>query len=184
VDVVAGSTHAYKTLINGRSLFTGFHWPLPTGSEPGEWVEAPGPVALCTNGIHAATTAQLPQWLGDDVWTIELDGEVVETEAAVIGSRARLIGRVEQWDDAARAAFAESCAERAREVVARWPQGGPLLQVIEQLTTAGRAAAVGYWTAVVAGESATGRRIGPDYDAAFAREREAQAAWLASELGL
>ena len=63
------------------------------------------------------------------------------------------------------------------------PASTPLLEAINRFATAGRAGPAGYWAAVLAGERVAGRRSGPDYDTAFARERAAQAAWLESELG-
>lgn len=176
---------AYKVLIEGRSGFMGRQWPLPEAGRPGDWVVASGPLGLCTNGIHASTTDQLPQWLGDEIWELELDGEVLRTEPALVARRARLIRQLDAWDAPARVAFCQDCAGRAREVVARYPAGSELLTgKIEPFTERGMAAAVGYWTALLTGESATGRRSGADYDRTFARERAAQAGWLRSELGL
>ena len=93
---------AYKVLIDGRSGFTGWRWPLPTGDEPGEWVSATGPLELCVNGVHACTVEQLAQWIGEELWTIELGGEILEAEAALVAARGRLLGRVAAWDQAAR----------------------------------------------------------------------------------
>src|SRR5579859_316080 len=70
-----GVVRAYKVLSGGRSMFTGSAWPLPDGDAPGQWVQADGPVGLCTNGIHASSVDQLPQWLGDELWEVQLDGE-------------------------------------------------------------------------------------------------------------
>jgi hypothetical protein len=172
-------TRAYKVLGDGRSRFTGWEWPLPQGDAPGAWVHAsPGPVALCANGIHACTVEQLPQWLGDELWIIELDGELLRTEAALVASRGRLVAPVGEWDAGRRRAFAQDCAQRARQ----GGDGGPVLAVIERMAAAGAAAPAGYWAAVLAGERVAARRDGPDYDAAFAGERARQAEWLAAEL--
>jgi hypothetical protein len=176
---------AYKVLHNGRSGFMGWRWPLPEGGRPGEWVVAEGPLGLCTNGIHSSTVDQLPQWLGDEIWELELDGEVLRTEPALVARRARAIQLVEAWDGQARVAFCQDCAGRAREVAARYPAGAELLSgKIEPFTERGMAAAVGYWTALLTGEGATGCRSGPDYDRAFVQERAAQAGWLRRELSL
>src|SRR5579875_39911 len=86
---------AYKVLHEGRSLFTGSPWPLPAAGQAGDWVEAGGPPALCVRGIHAASTEQLPHWLGMDLWEVELGGEILEHEAALVASRARPVRRVE-----------------------------------------------------------------------------------------
>jgi hypothetical protein len=175
---------AYKVLSNGRSEFTGVRWPLPVGRTPGEWLSASGTPQLCVNGIHACTVDQLPQWLGAELWEIELGGEVVTTEAALVASRARLVQRVSRWDDDAQKRFARDCSERAHASADVYAAGAELVAMIERFVEGGLAAAAGYWTALLAGESATGRRAGTDYDAAFARERAAQARWLAEELGL
>ena len=176
---------AYKVLSSGKSGFTGSRWPLPEAGEPGPWISVSGPLGLCVNGIHASTVEQLPQWLGDEIWEAELGGEVLKTEPALVAARARLVGQVSEWDEAAQIAFCRDCAERAEMIAARYPPGAAVLTgVIEPCTDRGMAAAVGYWAALLAGESASARRAGAEYDAAFARERAAQAIWLRRELRL
>jgi hypothetical protein len=115
---------------------------------------------------------------------VELDGEIVATDAAVVASRARLLSRVARWDGGTRAEFMANCACRAGAAVAQWPAGEPLLGSIERLSAAGHVAAVAYWSAVIAGERSAGTRQGPAYDAAFSDERSLQSAWLRSELQL
>lgn len=179
------AVRAYKVLMGGRSGFTGWRWPVPDGDRPGEWVVADGPLGLCVNGIHSSTVDQLPQWLGDEIWELELDGEVLRSEPALVARRARLIRQVNGWDSEARVAFCRDCAGRARDLAARHPAGAELLSgKIEPFSERGMATAVGYWTALLTGESATGRRSGAGYDRAFARERGAQAVWLRRELSL
>ena len=176
---------AFKVLIDGRSGYTGWRWPLPDGETPGEWVHATAsePLELCVNGVHACTVGQLAQWLGEELWRIELGGEILETDAALVAARGRLLGQVPGWDQTARKAFAADCAGRARQLVAGWAAGEPLLASVERFAAGGRVGPASYWTALIAGERAAGRRDGPEYDAAFARERAAQAQWLQAELG-
>jgi hypothetical protein len=176
---------AYKVLRGGRSGFTGWHWPLPDGDRPGDWVCATGPLALCRNGIHASTVDRLPQWLDEDLWRIELDGEVLATDPALLAARARLVGKVDEWDEGARLAFCCDCAQRGHELAARYPAASEVVTVkIEPFSELGMAGPVAYWTALLAGQSASDRRDGPEYDVAFARERAFQARWLRRELGL
>jgi hypothetical protein len=175
---------AYKVLSDGRSRFTGWSWPLPEGDRPGEWVKTSGALKLAANGVHACTVAQLPQWLGPEMWRIELDGEIVETEPALLAARGRLLTRVSEWDHDAHVAFGQACAQRARSLAPDVADGEQALEKIERFARLGRAAPTGYWTAVLAGQRAGGRRSGPVYDEAFAQERAAQAGWLQSELGL
>ncbi len=118
---------AYKVLNNGRSEFTGLAWPLPGEREAGQWVRASGPIGLCVNGIHASTVDQLPQWLGAEIWEIELSGQILRTEPALVAEQGRLIVRVEGWDEGARISFSHDCAGRARAIAARYPAGEPIL---------------------------------------------------------
>ena len=54
----------------------------------------------------------LPYWLDDELWEVELDGEVVEDELKLVARRGRLVRAVEAWDDEARRSFAERCLRR------------------------------------------------------------------------
>ncbi len=175
---------AYKVLREGRSIFTGLRWPLPDGDRPGGWVHASGSLALCTNGIHAATGDQLPHWLGGEIWEIELGGEILELDAALIASRARLLRRLDAWNEELRREFAGRCLDRARELAGSYPAGAGLVDKVAHTIWWGGAAPAGYFTAMLAGERACGRHAGPDYDAAFASERAIQAQWLRERLPL
>lgn len=174
---------AYKFLTDGRSPFTGRAWPRPDTTGGGAWMEADGQLGLCVNGIHACTASQAPFWLTDELWAVELDGEIVETDVAVLASRARLAEPVAAWNMETRVAFCTDCAMRAQQRTIR-PESQPLVDRIVAWAPGGWAASVGYWAAVLAGETAAGRRDGPDYEQAFAAERAEQAAWLTSALEL
>ena len=175
---------AYKTLNNGRSPFTGLPWPPPGGAQAGEWVRAEGPLGLCTNGIHAANTEQLPHWLGMEIWEIELAGEIIADEAALIASEARLTRRSHSWDEPMRQEFARWCLRRAQEITDSYPTGAGLGNKVEHTIWWGGAAPAGYFVAMLAGESVSGRHDGPDYDIAFTSERARQAQWLRQTLAL
>ena len=91
---------AYKFLRSGAvAPFSSFAWP--TGS-PGPWVEAEPHV--CVSGIHACRAADLPYWLGAELWEIELDRAVDETRK-VVAPRGRLLRRVDGWDVSTARAF-------------------------------------------------------------------------------
>ncbi|MGZ4245587.1 MAG: hypothetical protein ACXVSE_14970, partial [Solirubrobacteraceae bacterium] len=139
---------------------------------------------LCHNGIHASTAEQLPHWLGVELWEIELAGEIRREEAALLASRARLVARIEAWDESMRKTFAGWCLERAREIARGYPPGEGLVQKVEHTLWWGGGAPAGYFTAMLAGESVTGRHSGEAYDAAFLAERRLQSDWLARELAL
>jgi hypothetical protein len=175
---------AYKVLRDGRSEFTGWQWPLPDAERPGEWIRADGPIALCVNGIHAASPDQLPHWLGTEIWEIELAGQVVREQDALVASQARLLRRLDAWDEPMRQRFAEMCLRRAHEIATGYPTGAGLVTKVEHTLSWAGAAPAGYFTAMLAGERASGVHSGPEYDAAFTAERARQAQWLRDELGL
>jgi hypothetical protein len=175
---------AYKVLHDGRSAFTGWEWPVPDGDSPGEWIEINGPIALCENGVHACTARQLPPWIGNELWAVELDGEILQTPLVLVASRARLLAPVRGWQQDTRIRYGEACESRASSVVAQRPDLQPLLGRIQRATSFASAGAAGYWAAMLAGDSVADRRSGPEYERGFAAERGAQADWLQAKLSL
>lgn len=100
---------AYKFLNRDRvAPFTGFLWPAPGDG----WVELAGEPSLCSRGIHACRVSDLPYWLTEELWRMELGGAVVEHELKLVAQRGRLLGRVDAWAGAARMRFAEFCLDR------------------------------------------------------------------------
>lgn len=99
---------AYKFVRPGRiAPFTGHVWPEQT------WVEAAaGPLETCRSGLHACRIHQLPYWLADELWEVELAGEIEPTELQVLARRGRLVRLVGEWDDATRSDFAAECVRR------------------------------------------------------------------------
>lgn len=154
-------------------MFVGFRWPLPDGG-PGAWVEAP--VAPCRSGIHACRLADLPFWVNDVLYEIELDGDIVEEPTKVVASLARLLRRVETWNEDLRASYTRMCADRALELARS--ASLPLYDweaAIEPVVPEGPAL-LGFVAARI-GERVAG-------DAAYDAERARQADWLARRLNL
>ena len=102
---------AYKFLRSGRlGPFSGFHWP-----DAGVWVRTGEDRACGRAGIHACRVRDLPWWLADELWEIELEGESDVYEHKIIARAGRLRSRVEAWTTACADEYAEACAWRARE---------------------------------------------------------------------
>lgn len=161
---------AYKFLdAGGIAPFTGFTWPV------GEWVEASG-VDPCRKGIHACRVRDLPVWLGDELWEIELDGDVTEQERKLVASRGRLNRRLEEWNGDLAAAFGRFCAKRTRERVGFLPVLSGYVGDVDRFVSQGRIPIAGF-----AAARAAELRDGP---AAYGDERALQGAWLAERLGL
>jgi hypothetical protein len=165
---------AYKFLgPDGTGVFTGFSWPLPNGG-PGSWVEAQ--VEPCRSGIHACRPEHLPLWLGRLLYEVELDGRIVEERTKVIAGRARLVRRIDAWDDAVRDRYTRMCADRAHELAhAASPRLEQWEAVIEPSIPEGPAL-LGFVAARIAEEAS-----GPE---AYHAERARQTEWLVEELGL
>jgi hypothetical protein len=102
--------NAYKFLRAGSvGPFTGFRW------EPGCWVEA-ADVVPCERGVHACRVDDLPFWTNDELWEIELDGDVVAVGRKLLAPRGRLVSRVDAWTAAASQDLGDTSAARARAI--------------------------------------------------------------------
>lgn len=172
---------AYKFLrAGGSGRFSGFAWPLPRDGRPGDWVEASGPLAPCANGVHACLPAQTPLWIDEDLWELELDGEIVELADVVLARRGRLLARVDAWTPETARAFASACAERARDHAAGGSESaaGYAADAAAYAATGDNAqhAAVAAFVAAHAADAAA--------PGSYEAERAWQAAWLAERLGL
>jgi hypothetical protein len=199
---------AFKFLRQGRlGPFSGFQWP-----EPGIWVHTDGQPALCRRGVHACRPRDLPWWLADELWEIELDGEVQVGRRKLTAVSGRLRSPVAAWTPARGQKFAEACAWRARDQAVRALEGngrhaeGALLRrsaSLEAIVTHARrlagdvpAARISLTMAADGAVRALGGAIPTsayiaahaahrlDGPSGYAREREWQARWLVRELGL
>ena len=165
-----GIVIAYKFLDAERvAPFTGFRWPIE------EWVEADR-VEPCRGGIHALRVHDLPIWMGRELWEIELDGDIVEQERKVVARRGRLVRRVPEWNDELLERFGRFCAKRTRERVGFLPMLSGFVADVDRFVAQRRFPIAGF-AAARAAELRGG-------SAAYDRERQAQAGWLAERLGL
>jgi hypothetical protein len=161
---------AYKFLRVGRvARFTGFRW------EPETWVDASS-ADVCREGIHACRARDLPIWLDDELWEIELAGEVVESDRKIAATRGRLTSRIERWTPELAREFGRFCLQRTRERVGFLPVLSGFVYDVERFVVQDRIAIAGF----AAARAAELRDGPPAYDA----ERYAQASWLADRLGL
>jgi hypothetical protein len=113
---------AYKFLKSGaKGLVSGFRWPTPDVGSPGEWVHATSPIRECEAGIHVCRAMDLPYWMCDELWAIEIDGDVVEGTDMLIASRGRLLRLFSGWTRAGQTRFVEACRDRAARILDEVP---------------------------------------------------------------
>jgi hypothetical protein len=113
---------AFKFLRSGRiGPFSEFQWP-----EPGVWVHAQRDLAACKRGVHACRPRDLPWWLADELWEIELDGHLQLDHHKIVAASGRLRSQIEAWTSACAQEYADACAWRAHE------------RAVQALTRAGR----------------------------------------------
>jgi hypothetical protein len=181
---------AYKFLRSGAAgLVSGFHWPTPDAGSPGAWVHAASPVRECGTGIHVCRAPDLPYWMCDELWAIEIEGAVVEGTDMLIAPSGRLLYRFSGWTRAGQQRFVEACRDRAARVIGQAPPDRRQhadafmghMDNYQQLE----------WTPL--GALCTALAIastygGPDdaavVKAAFRQERVWQSRWLIENLGL
>ncbi len=174
---------AFKFLAAGaRGRFSGHAWPPPNALAPGAWVEVSPPLRACVQGIHACRASDLPFWLDEELWRIELEGELVVGKTMVIAQRGRLLSRVDAWADPVRAEFAEFCLARTHELVARC-SGPELLRAralaadVARFVQRAEPASAAYVSAIAA--TCAGEQ---EAEVAYVAERSVQSAWLAERL--
>lgn len=111
---------AFKFLRPGAiGLYSGFRWPVPRNGHPGEWVLVEPPLVPSIRGIHACRAGELIDWIDDELWRIELAGDLLTYEGLLVASSGRLLERVRAWDEDAATAFAASCVLSVRDHAVR-----------------------------------------------------------------
>ncbi len=153
------------------SPFTGFAWPTTDGA----WVQAAGAAdaagaEFCQTGIHACRRADLPYWLTDELWSIELAEPVLHDVHKVVATRARLLGRVESWTPETGRELAQACVARTARHAADELREAGLSEEADRLANQP--------------PDMLARRSGLPGSDLYAEEREWQAAWLTDRLGL
>ena len=99
---------AYKCLSRGRiGPYSGWQWP-----EVGEWTpEYMGQLVECTSGYHLCRREDLVYWLNNEIYEAEMGAVVIECENKILCRRARLIRRLDAWNERTARLFACDCAE-------------------------------------------------------------------------
>jgi len=114
-------TEKYYKVLNANG--TCFHggkssWPLPEGKLPGKWMpEIKGELSPCAKGYHVLKPEMLVQWLGPAIFEVEIAGDVIWQPDKGVCSQARLVRRMENWNDQTARLFACDCADAVRHLM-------------------------------------------------------------------
>jgi hypothetical protein len=105
---------AYKFLRPQRiGPFSAFRWP-----QPQVWVHASEQTVPCRRGIHACRTSDLPWWVAEELWEIELAGKPEVEGHKLVACAGRLLRPVDGWTAPTAREFADACAWRAAATAA------------------------------------------------------------------
>jgi hypothetical protein len=114
-------------------------------------------ISPCVAGYHVCRRGQLVRWLGPAIWTVEIRGEVIRGGGdKIVASQARLLRRLDAWNEKTARLFAADCAER---VLPLFEQERPDDARPRETIATARAFARG---------EATGKQLSAAWDAAWA----------------
>ena len=107
------TTTFYKVLSGDGSAYHGGtgKWFLPKGKRPGKWMPVIKNIEPCQRGYHLCEgIPDLLEWLGPVIYVAEYRGESIRAENKIVVSEARLLRRVEGWNERTARLFAADCA--------------------------------------------------------------------------
>lgn len=110
----------YKVLgTNGEAMNGGTgKWFLPHGKRPGKWMpKIKGDLVPCKNGYHLCRENDLVHWLGPTIYEAEYRGGCIDADDKIVVREARLLRRMETWNDRTARLFACDCAEWALSLI-------------------------------------------------------------------
>ena len=116
-------TYSAETLIkilttNGTPAHGGSgKWNLPHNGRPGKWMPEIKNVELCHRGYHVVTIGQSLEWLHDTAYEVEVRGETKSDYGKAVWGQARLLRRIETWNDRTLRLFAADYAAAALVLV-------------------------------------------------------------------
>ena len=101
----------YKVLGKGRTASNGGSGKWP---KPGIWFEVEGPLVPCQTGLHLCQFKDLVVWLDEKIWVAEPapGTETIVCDDKVVVRKARLIKKLDAWNEKTARLFAADCAER------------------------------------------------------------------------
>lgn len=99
---------------NGYPLHGGVgRWYLPQDGEPGDWMPHVSNLIPCKRGYHLCRPTDLPYWLGPTIYEAEAcpGYRLIYDDIKVVTSKARLLRKLESWNERTMRLFAADCVE-------------------------------------------------------------------------
>ena len=109
----------YKVLAKGAYSCHGgsYRWSVPKNDKPGEWTpKAEGKLVPCENGYHLCRKQDLVHWLDETIYEAEHKGQKITDGNKVVVQQARLIRKLDTWNERTARLFACDCAERVLHI--------------------------------------------------------------------
>jgi len=103
----------YKVLGKGGIACNGGNgkWSLPMGKKPGEWMPKIANIEPCVRGYHLCRANDLIRWLNAEIYEAEGRGKSIRHENKDVFEQARLIRKIETWNERTDRLFTADCAE-------------------------------------------------------------------------
>jgi hypothetical protein len=105
---MTATTALYKVLGEGQTSYHGGSGKWTKN----RWRSVSGDLMPCENGLHLCRRQDLLTWLGPEIWEAEYEGELVEADDKVVVRRARIVRKLDTWNERTARLFAADCAER------------------------------------------------------------------------
>jgi hypothetical protein len=105
---MTATTALYKVLGNGQTSYHGGSGKWTKN----RWRSVSGDLMPCENGLHLCRRQDLLTWLGPEIWEAEYEGELVDAKDKVVVRRARIVRKLDTWNQRTSRLFAADCAEK------------------------------------------------------------------------
>lgn len=108
----------YKVLGNGGIACNGGSgkWNLPVDKKPGKWMPKIENIIPCRSGYHLCRREDLLLWLNEEIYEAEGRGKSIRDENKDVFQQARLIRKIDNWNEKNTRLFATDCVEHVLNV--------------------------------------------------------------------
>jgi len=156
--------------------------------EVGKWYEVQGELIPCRNGFHLCKAEHLLEWLQEEIWEAQFEGEIIDNGDKIVVRKARIVKQCAGWNERTARLFAVDCAEDVVRLIPE-PEAKHCLEVArkyasqeasyEELAAAREAAWRATWKAAKDDAGAAAREAAWVTGREVAWEAARDAAWAA-----